>query len=119
MPASHAFPRETRPERSKLSYRSTVSSIPACPRTRSSSRAMSAARHPDPASSAPLSASMPSPSEAERLSTRWTPLIPAAFTAAWAEAKVPDRAAERRTATTSFASARASRSTRTKSAGVG
>ena len=31
---SHALPRETRPERSRLSYRSTVSSMPDWPRTR-------------------------------------------------------------------------------------
>ena len=62
---------------------------------------------------------MPSPSDALRLSTTWTPLMPAARTAAWAEARVPDSAPDNNTATTSSASARASRSTRTKSAGVG
>ena len=62
---------------------------------------------------------MPSPRDAERLSTRWTPLIPAARTAACADANVPDSTDESSTATTSSASARASRSTRTKSAGVG
>jgi hypothetical protein len=86
IPAIHALPRETRPDRSRLSYRSTVSSMPVCPRTRSSSAAISAAGQPVSASSAPLSASIPTPSEADRLSTKWTPEIPAARTDACAEA---------------------------------